>query len=281
MTLDKLTRREFLKKTGKIGLDTALIIYGVGCGKKNNVTPNGPDHGTATLYIYDFHQNPVTGGSVDTDKGRYGIANGVSNIEYNISNRCEIDVPGFVKWEAYIKDGRDYILVPSEWEQFFAHNNIGRRGTHKFTSPILTYIDGPTDDPDYETVKQRLAISGSGRANNLVNDINSANFVIHLNTNYNDHGEHVSGGVINDCDIRLKDGQKPQFYPLWIAADEEIAEGLTHSDDVSFSIIPAEGQDSCIAGAHKGWQNIDKLIMDAIYSRKYSVFYGNGTEREL
>ncbi len=272
---DPRSRRKFISTLGKIiGLTSVLSAC-----KECDPDPFTPIGGNATIGIYDFYQGPATSGSVTTDKGNYGISGGISSIEYNTSTRCTINVPGNVVWEANIRDLNNYIMVPLNWEQFFAHNNIGGNGTNKFTAAINTYIDGDPNDPDYSIVLQRLAVVGDGRANNLVNSASAANFIIHLKSNRNGHSETVGGGVISKCEIYLRNSAD-QFYTLAIAADEEIAEGLTHTGDVPLGIIPVEGQNSCIAGAHQGWQPIDKLIMDALYSRKSSTFYGNGTEKE-
>lgn len=278
-----LSRRDFLRLSKNYGPPSLAAIYALltntAC-PPNNPPVNG--YKNATLYILDFYQNSVTGGGVETDKGSYAITNGVSNIEYDSSIRCTINVPGYVKRETNIQNAKDYILVPSEWEAFFAHNNIGGMGTSKFVDTIKTYIDGSVSDPDYETVKQRLAISGEGRANNLVDNIDDANFIIHLNSDTNGHAENLSNGIIEKCNIFLKDsetgGFDPVHRPFYATVDEEIAQGLTHTEDCFLN--PPEGNNSCIAGYTKGWKPIDKRIMDALYNRDYSTFSGAGYERE-
>ena len=266
-----INRRDFFKKIGGISGAGALASFLANCkGSPESPTPNG----NASLLIYDFYQNPVTGGSVTTDKGTYGISNGVSDIEQSTSNRCEINVPGNVRIHTPITNGREYILIPSEWERFFAHNNIGGTGTNKFVNSINTYIEGNTNDPDYNLVKERLKVAGSGRANNLVNKKDQANFIIYLNQNEDSHGEEINNGTITKCTIYL------QNNTLVTHIDEEIAQGLTHTDDVPLANSPPEASESCIAGRGRGWKTIDKYIMDALYKRNFSKFSGFGYETE-
>ncbi len=265
-------RRNFLKTLGFVTGLTGVIAA---CKKSNPYEPD-PIIKSALLYIKDFYGNAITGGVVDTDKGRYPITNGVCTAEYNNSTECEINVNNHVKWRNRLENGREHILIPTEWERFFAHSNIAAGGTYKFNSNILTYIDGNISDPDYSLAKSRLAVSGSGRAGqNFVDSADEANFIVHLNSDRTSHAEPgASNGNITRCDVYLKNNVP------WERIDEEIAQGLTHTGNALAS-APSEGIDSCIGGALRGWQDIDSKIMNAFYNRRNSKFTGTGYETEL
>lgn len=278
----KINRRSFLKKAGK-GLRDLALLYAaaksVGCKK---VDPNGNGNGdhNAQLLILDFYKNHVSG-VVSTDKGDYPINNGVANIVY-FDPRCTINVNDHVIYEAKI-DNRDfYTVIPNEWEDYFAHANVAGNGSNKFHGDISTYIDTSNGSGDYDAVVARLDVAGDGRASNIINDRDNANFIIRLDSDRNGHGEPgTSNGVITRCEINLlNSAQQPGNWRYEDVVDEEISQGLLHAEDVDPNVVPNEGENSCIAGYTKGWKSIDSNIMDALYSMKNCRFFGNGTCRE-
>lgn len=251
-----------------------LLIVPVMSGCSHD-TPIPPADGQALMQFVDMNGQPVIAGQVLTNKGGYAISNGQSLVEWSDNaNDATISAPGYVQRGTFAEN-KEYIMIPNNWNAFFADAWIaGLNGTNKFAGTIKYFIDGPTNDDDYNRVKSSFEnmLNQCSLPYQQVFNSGEENYVIHLNETHTNHGEVYNNGIISRAFVYLED----KVIQAWI--DHEMACGLVHCDEALGVPEP-----SVIASSSEwsGFRPADVKIIKAIYNRTWSlVSLGSEQERK-
>lgn len=270
--MGSIHKHTFLSKL--IILAPLLVFIVLDCNKSTPVEING---GQAVMQFVDMDGNSIPSGQVTTDAGTFTIANGRTSVEWTGSDAATVVIPGFVQRGTFVED-KIFIMIPNSWNEFFSNGNIAGyyEGTRKFnieTDMIRYFIDGPTEDTDYNVAKFRLEriLNQCGFPYKQVMTVGECNYKIWLN-----YSNYLGGATINDkgiitfVNVYLRDGVEPE------RSDHELAKVLINGDEVLGCPEPSIIASSSEPG---GFQPGDLKIIKAVYNRLHSKIQ-MGSEQE-